>query len=1640
MADFGRAWDHFYESWQMCRKKKDLRGRWVNTVNLSNLAVVLLSNYKDERYVPYAELALQEELNAIEQAETGDPMQLVIIYSNLGTLRTLKLRKELQKDGQDKEVEQVLTTLKEVENCYDLFHQGLEICRKQGYTREEGVLLKNLAEVAELAGDDPAAYDYLKQCRERLVKEGNDEGLWRVMYSIGNLMKKEAVLISIPEKERKDPIQLYREAIDLLEVLPIEEENSEERLSGRDERWKIYLDAAWESIRSGDPEQGLVFLEKGRMKTVADIMARRPPALRRERHKIVWGNIRYVRTRLEEIRRKLEQINVPQEIEKLLQERKGYEQEYRSLMNRIVEEDGTLGYLAGARPFRLGEIQELIAEDEVVIAYAMDDHQTYAYSVEPDTLLCQVIPIKMESLYEKVEEMLGQIATDSISITTITELYQILLRPLEKVFEKKTRVVIVPDGILWQLPFEALSDGARLFSDNRMVIYLPSLAAYRLVWEKRRINQDDGLFAGDPLDASYIASMQQTAQVVSRLGQEATEERIRDDMKTADLIQFERWAVYQEDPLTSHMVFYAGGVDDGYIRADEIFSWDMRASLALLPSSHTSHAYGWKGTTVFFYGLLYAGVPTVVSGRWQAPREVKKTFYDELYGSLGQEAASTAFQKARDHLRERYPEVRDWAAFQYIGYAGMNNQAKMQFARENLVHTVLEGRAFEGRGEFQDGIEAFEKALDMAIAMGDTQSVQRIYQEIIRTSVSGALYTTAADYQNRVREIAERGGDRQGVWNSLRNLVAFYMRDRQYDEAVKVKQEEIQFIESGDMLSLAGSYEELSFIHSAGRDYRDAADWVSKAIEIYEKEGDDFGLARSLIRRGRYELEGDNYWNAQSDLSRGVQILESFTGQQALDTRLGDLASAYQFLGLTYERLARFQEAAEYQQKGIDLFTRLGRPQKVAEGNQYLANLYWQMGDYRQASNHQKAATEAFEAAGDKSLIAVAYSTQGLINMSLGDLPGARKNVFRALSLAEESNSLENQATILKNMGLIALQDADFRQAFDYFHRASTIDSSLMFRRGLASDYRNLGVLQLYLENPGKGLPFLREGLRLSREIGDRRNEVQSYYGLGQIYRAMQDYRPSLAALDSGLTQTDDLAIPEVQWRLYRERAKTYQDMKQDEEALKDLRHAVDIVEGLRAELKVESFKQGFLDNKMDLYADLIQQLLRMNRIQEAYDFVERAKSRNFIDLLGNQDLILTKAHGELLEREKKVRIEVQEAMERLAWYAEAAVTPKMLEEKQQWQTELEKRRKAYEEVLISIQSDNPELASMVSVDPWDYQRIQGLLPDSTALLEYFITAGKLYSWLIMPGEIMAREDILGKEMLESTIRHFRENIQAHLSVEIESRQLFQWLILPWSKQLKNISRLIVIPHGILHYIPFSALMDEEGLYLLDRMAVTLAPSGTVLGYCMEKGGAPASGDETLLAMSNPQLGSPSFDLPFAEKEVKSLRRSFNNVTAFFGEDVTERKVREEVGAYDLIHFACHGTYTAESPLFSALLLTQEGEDDGRLEAHEIFGLDLNCNLVTLSACETGLSQITGGDEIIGLARSFIFAGTPSIITSLWKVDDLATAVMVKRFYRYLSMGMSRDRALQRAQLLVKDELNGHPAFWAAFNLTGDFR
>ena len=243
---------------------------------------------------------------------------------------------------------------------------------------------------------------------------------------------------------------------------------------------------------------------------------------------------------------------------------------------------------------------------------------------------------------------------------------------------------------------------------------------------------------------------------------------------------------------------------------------------------------------------------------------------------------------------------------------------------------------------------------------------------------------------------------------------------------------------------------------------------------------------------------------------------------------------------------------------------------------------------------------------------------------------------------------------------------------------------------------------------------------------------------------------------------------------------------------------------------------------------------------------------------------------------------------------------------------------------------------------------------------------------------------------------------------------------------------VLIVAHGPLHYLPFNALHDGNG-YLIERYSLRLLPSASVLKYL--KGVRPQT-TGTLLAFGNPDLGDPRLDLKHAQTEAQDVAKVLPNSRALVRREASESAFKRYGEGFKYLHIASHGTFNADSPLTSALLLAKDSTNDGTLTVGELYSMRLNADLVTLSACETGLGKIANGDDVVGLTRGFLYAGSRSIVASLWKVDDEATAYLMTRFYGALK-GTSKREALRLAQLETRKKYP-HPYYWAAFQLTGE--
>jgi CHAT domain-containing protein len=332
--------------------------------------------------------------------------------------------------------------------------------------------------------------------------------------------------------------------------------------------------------------------------------------------------------------------------------------------------------------------------------------------------------------------------------------------------------------------------------------------------------------------------------------------------------------------------------------------------------------------------------------------------------------------------------------------------------------------------------------------------------------------------------------------------------------------------------------------------------------------------------------------------------------------------------------------------------------------------------------------------------------------------------------------------------------------------------------------------------------------------------------------------------------------------------------------------------------------------------------------------------------------------------------------------------------------------------------------------------QIQALLRPEEGVLEYHAVGDQLVVWVIRKDSFQGQALPLPQATLAKEVDDFRRSIiERRRDVDALGQQLYSQLIAP--ARLGDAKRLFIVPHGPLHYLPFQALHDGQG-YLIARSAVTVWPSASVGGQLWQR---PNRAVSALLAFGNPAT-QENVPLPGAEREVKEVSELFKQKQIYVQRDATKITFKTRANQSAVVHVAAHAEVDDVDPLFSRILLANDGQDRGLLEAREVYGLDMrSVSLVTLSACESGLGKVLKGDEIVGFTRSFLSAGASSMVASLWPVADESTEALMTRMYQSMSEGADLMDAMRTAQLDVQKKRRfAHPFFWAPFNVIGNGR
>lgn len=605
---------------------------------------------------------------------------------------------------------------------------------------------------------------------------------------------------------------------------------------------------------------------------------------------------------------------------------------------------------------------------------------------------------------------------------------------------------------------------------------------------------------------------------------------------------------------------------------------------------------------------------------------------------------------------------------------------------------------------------------------------------------------------------------------------------------------------------------------------------------------------------------------------------------------------------------------------------------------------------------------------------------------------------------------------------------------------------------GLRSDSVGLGGLFLGLGDIiGGGMVGMGgESLFTWQELPKQFMVVKTQLEVGQTAEAKAGY-------DKLLENPRTANNGEIYWVLLHDRGRIAAGEGDLPAAIGYWQKAVEIIEQQRSTINTEASKIGFVGDKQDVYKKLIDALIQTQRLPDAFDYLERSKSRALIDMLASKKDFAapegdSKKIHELLAKVEQTEMEARGQGGGAVAPAAAEATSEQPSQPAESSTEPPsqsaesaaasssspapaasgQRSLMVSSVKLALAEIPPEVASLVSVSSTPIEEIQARIPEDEVLVEYYYDDKSLSIFLLSRDGLQAVRADVGN-LLEG-VKSLRIAIadpksDAYLPV---AQQLYRQLVQPIVPLLAGRSKLIIVPQGVLHYVPFAALHDGSQ-FMLNQYAFRLLPSASVVKYLRDKQTRKPGG---ILAFGNPDLGDPKYDLKFAEEEAKAIIQTVAKSRVVLRKEATEAALRRNASGYNYLHFATHGEFNADKPLNSALLLAKDASSDGVLSVSKLYSMRLDVDLATLSACETGLGEIANGDDVVGLTRGFLFAGASSIVASLWPVDDQATSELMSRFYLGLN-GKDKREALRQAQISARGKY-AHPYYWAAFQLTGN--
>ncbi|MDD3846405.1 MAG: CHAT domain-containing protein [Syntrophorhabdaceae bacterium] len=1028
--------------------------------------------------------------------------------------------------------------------------------------------------------------------------------------------------------------------------------------------------------------------------------------------------------------------------------------------------------------------------------------------------------------------------------------------------------------------------------------------------------------------------------------------------------------------------------------------------------------------------------------------------------------------------------------------------ASMPLAR-NLENPLLLAKAYEGNGDISfysgnptNALMMYKKAADLYTRGGSLPGqgvvARKMGDVLIQTGDNGQ----AATVLEKAMSILKSAGDPIEEGNAYRSFGNLAMRQRDHKTA-------LSFFELALARYTAAGFSNgeadirRAFGETALRtgDNEKAGENYSKALALYDKTGSLIG--QGYARKGLADIA---FFSGKNDEAGGLykKALESFT---AAGYPLGQ-ADVLRRMGQLNLRTGYMTAARGSYEEALPIYRKVREPVGQADVYKGLGDIGYYGRNFSKALEMYDRALPYYVHAGEPLGQGNVHRATGDIYFYAGDYARAMEYYEKALSLYIKANSPMGQANTYRTIGETYVRLKKTDHALAMFNSAMALYKKTNEPIGQGDIYKTLGEIYLRKGNRMGALDMFREALGYLTTAHSVIDQGHAYQGIGDVFLSAGDLDKSLENYDTALELYRQMQDKESEAFILLKKAGLFGRKEDVRESMRLYEAGLAKLEQVRTQAVFPDMKKSYMEKVYGHYEDAAVFMLDNNENEKAFYYIEAMKARVFLDQLAEARVDLEKGIDPAVKKERdSLEAELFVMERKLAEESRKETPDKEVMERSK------KEFSVIQEKLDALRRDirykNPLYASVQYPEPIEVKALQEkVLRDGEVLAQYFLSKKGVYCLLVKKKEFNVIKLPVSHGDLISRVKEFLGNMRGHQQKEPFREDLawglYDMLVRPLEPFLGE-STLIVAPQGILAYLPFEALRTEEGgrkIFMVEKYPVKYIQSGTVLAVLRSQyerdgygGGFVGFGDpvydytaytseRSVAADKNVQdkndpsggkgsgngapgttpgaafmkynylrAGGTLTRLEGSGEEIEGIRKIHEEhgspARSFLRIDAREENARSaEIGQYAFIHFSTHGIL---EPGFQAIALSQipGDKEDGFLTLGEIMNSRFNARLVVLSACETGLGEMSYSEGVTGLTRAVMYAGSAAALVSLWNVADEGTRDLMIRFYEgMINKGMTKTDALRAAkiQLLSDTEKDGfsHPFFWSAFVMYGE--